>query len=62
MAFWSSWTWGQKNHMGDFLTKIIGKKNGISCSDELLGLGLLLHLSHPNLQLPKNIGHEEMEI
>jgi hypothetical protein len=27
-----------------------------------LGLGLLLHLSHPNLQLPKNIGHEEMEI
>jgi hypothetical protein len=27
MAFWSSWTWGQKNHMGDFFIKIPGKKN-----------------------------------
>jgi hypothetical protein len=26
MALWSSWTWGQKNHMGFFLTKTFGKK------------------------------------
>jgi hypothetical protein len=27
MALWSSWTWGEKNHMGGFLTKIHGQKN-----------------------------------
>jgi hypothetical protein len=27
MTFWSSWTWGQKNHMGALLTKIPDKKS-----------------------------------
>jgi hypothetical protein len=27
MAFWSSWTWEQKNHMGVFLTEILCQKN-----------------------------------
>jgi len=26
MAFWSSWTWGQKYHMGRFFTKIFAQK------------------------------------
>jgi hypothetical protein len=24
---WSSWTWGQKNHMGGFFTEISNKKS-----------------------------------
>jgi hypothetical protein len=32
MALWSSWTWGQKNHMGVFLTEIPSKKAMISYS------------------------------
>jgi hypothetical protein len=28
MAFWSSWTWGQKNHRGGFLLKFSVKKLG----------------------------------
>jgi hypothetical protein len=27
MAFWSSWTWGQKNHSRGFLIEISGQKN-----------------------------------
>jgi hypothetical protein len=33
MALWSSWTWGQKNHLGGFFTKIPNKKTGISYSE-----------------------------
>jgi hypothetical protein len=38
---------------------ILVKKIRISYSDELLGLGFLLHLSHPNLQLPKIKGRKK---
>jgi len=42
MALWSSWTWGQKNHMGGFfLSKFPIKKVVISCSD-LKNLGVNL--------------------
>lgn len=53
---------GKKNHVKDCFTKFLVKKVGISCNAKLMGLGFLLHLNHLNLQLPKNIGHEEMEI
>jgi hypothetical protein len=32
MALWSSWTWGQKNHMEVFLPKFPVKKVAISCN------------------------------
>jgi hypothetical protein len=27
MAFWSNWTWEQKNYSGGFLTEIFGQKS-----------------------------------
>jgi hypothetical protein len=53
---------GKKTIWGFVLSKFLVKKVRFSYSDELLGLGLLLHLSHPNLQLPKNIRDKEMKI
>ncbi len=32
MAFWSSWTWGQKTHRGGFLIKIPNQKIMIFCN------------------------------
>jgi hypothetical protein len=44
MTFWSIWKWGQKDHGGVFLLKLLVKKVGISCNVWVFGNQPLQHL------------------